>query len=169
MVTGRSIVGDVEGAMVAGREALELAATLGDPTLQAHASYRLGQAYGSIGDYRRAAERLRGNVAALARSTPGDMLSLCISSQARLGQVLSVLGDFAEGRRHGEAALRLALVDGQWQGDAPITARARLGSLYLAQGDLEAAIWMLEEGLALCRASGQRVSLGGIAERLGEA
>ena len=52
MVTGRSIVGDVEGAMVAGREALEPAATLGNPTLQAHASYRLGQAYGSIGDYR---------------------------------------------------------------------------------------------------------------------
>jgi tetratricopeptide (TPR) repeat protein len=169
MVTGRSIVGDVEGAMVAGREALEPAATLGNPTLQAHASYRLGQAYGSIGDYRRAAELLRGNVAALARSTPGDMLSLCISSQARLAQVLSALGDFAEGRRHGEAALRLAIVDGQWQGDAPITARARLGSLYLAQGDLEAAIWMLEESLALCRASGQRVSLGGIAERLGEA
>ena len=97
------------------------------------------------------------------------MLSLCISSQARLAQVLSALGDFAEGRRHGEAALRLAIVDGQWQGDAPITARARLGSLYLAQGDLEAAIWMLEESLALCRASGQRVSLGDVAERLGEA
>jgi hypothetical protein len=28
--------------------------------------------------------------------------------------VLSVLGDFAEGRRHGEEALRLAIVDGQW-------------------------------------------------------
>jgi DNA-binding NtrC family response regulator/tetratricopeptide (TPR) repeat protein len=169
MVTRRLIVGDVEGALAAGREALELAATLGAPTLQAHASYRLGQAYAGMGDYRRAAELLRGNVTALARSTPDDMRHWCFRSQAQLAPVLGSLGEFAEGRRHGEEALRLAIVDGHWQGDAPITARARLGSLYLAQGDLEAAIWMFEEGLALCRASGLRVSLGGIAEGLGEA
>ena len=48
-------------------------------------------------------------------------------------------------------------------------ARARLGCLYLAQGDLEAAIRVFEEGLALCRASGQRASLGAIAGGLGEA
>ena len=71
MVTVRRILGDFDGAMAAGREALELAATLGDPALQAHASYRLGQAYVSMGDYGRAAEMLRGNVEALARSTPG--------------------------------------------------------------------------------------------------
>ena len=69
----RLIVGDVEGALAAGQEALELAATLGDPALHVHASYRLGQVYAGIGDYSRAAEVLRGNVAALARSTPGDM------------------------------------------------------------------------------------------------
>ena len=73
MVTVRMIVGDVEGALAAGREALELAATLGDPALQAHASYRLGQVYAGIGDYSRAAEVLRGNVEALARGMPGDM------------------------------------------------------------------------------------------------
>ena len=44
-----------------------------------------------------------------------------------------------------------------------------LGHLYLAQGDLEAAIQVLAESLALCRASGQRVSLGSIAGGLGEA
>ena len=156
MVTVRMIVGDVEGALAAGQEAMELAARLGDPALHVHASYRLGQVYAGIGDYRRAAEVLRGNVAALARSTPGDMRLWCIKSQAWLAEVLSILGEFAEGRRHGEEALRLAMVDGQWQGDAPISARARLGCLYLAQGDLEAAIRVFEEGLALCRASGQQ-------------
>ena len=169
MVTVRRIVGDVDGAMAAGREALELAATLGDPALQVDASYRLGQVYASIGDYSRAAEVLRGNVEALARSTPGDMRLRCIKSQAWLAEVLSILGEFAEGRRHGEEALRLAMVDGQWQGDAPIMARARLGCLYLAQGDLEAAIRVFEEGLALCRATGQRAALGAIAGGLGEA
>ena len=44
MVTVHMIVGDVEGALAAAREALELAAALGDPALQVHASYRLGQA-----------------------------------------------------------------------------------------------------------------------------
>ena len=169
MVTVRMIVGDVDGAMAAGRQALELAATLGDPALHVDASYRLGQAYAGIGDYSRAAEVLRGNVAALARSTPGDMRLWCIKSQAWLAQVLSMLGEFAEGRRHGEEALRLAMMDGQWQRDAPIVARARLGCLYLAQGDLEAAIRVFEEGLALCRATGQTASLGAIAGGLGEA
>ena len=142
---------------------------LGDPALHVHASYRLGQTYASIGDYRRAAELLRGNVAALARSTPGDMRLWCIKSQARLAEVLGILGEFAEGRRHGEEALRLAMVDGEWQRDAPIYARARLGCLYLAQGDLEAAIRVFEEGLALCRATGQRASLWAITGGLGEA
>jgi tetratricopeptide (TPR) repeat protein len=122
-----------------------------------------------MGDYRRAAELLRGNVAALARSTPAAMRLWCIKSQARLAEVLGILGDFAEGRRHGEAALRLTMMDEQRQSDAPIYARARLGCLYLAQGDLEAAIWMLEEGLALCRASGHSAALWAIVGGLGEA
>ena len=44
-----------------------------------------------------------------------------------------------------------------------------LGCLYLAQGDLEAAIRLFEEGLALCHTTGQRASLGSIAGGLGEA
>jgi DNA-binding winged helix-turn-helix (wHTH) protein/tetratricopeptide (TPR) repeat protein len=169
MVTVRRIVGDFAGAMAAGQEALELAARLGDPALHVHASYRLGQAYVSIGDYRRAAEVLRGNVAALARIIPGDMRILCIRSQAWLAEVLGILGEFAEARRHGEEALRFVMGDEQWRGDAPIAVRARLGRLYLTQGDLAAAIRVFEEGLALCRASGQRASLGAIAGGLGEA
>jgi DNA-binding NtrC family response regulator/tetratricopeptide (TPR) repeat protein len=168
MVTVRLIVGDLDGAMAAGGQALELAATLGDPVLHVHASYRLGQAYAGMGDYSRAAEMLRGNVQALARNVPGEMRLWCISSQAWLARVLSELGEFAEGRRHGEAALRLAMMEGQWQRDTPISTRDRLGHLYLAQGDLGAAIQVLEQGLALCRASGH-ISIGVIAGDLGEA
>ena len=53
--------------------------------------------------------------------------------------------------------------------DAPICVHARLGCLYLAQGDLEAAIRVFEEGLALCRATGNRAPLWAIAGGLGEA
>jgi tetratricopeptide (TPR) repeat protein len=81
--------------------------------------------------------------------------------------VLSTLGEFAEGRRHGEAALRLAMAEGRWT--TPTMAHACLGLLSLAQGDLEAAVRVLDRGLALCRASGNRVSEGLIVGGLGEA
>ena len=60
MVTVRRIVGDFDGAMTTGQEALELAVMLGEPALHVHASYRLGQVYAGMGDYSRAAEMLRG-------------------------------------------------------------------------------------------------------------
>jgi tetratricopeptide (TPR) repeat protein len=86
---------------------------------------------------------------------------------AWLARTLSALGAFTEGRRHGEEALRLATVDG-W-GNAPIVAHNCLGLLYLTQGDLEHAIQVLEPGLALCRASGNRNDLRSIAAHLGSA
>jgi tetratricopeptide (TPR) repeat protein len=90
-----------------------------------------------------------------------------IQSQARLTLILSALGAFAEGRSHGEEALRLATLAGR--GNAPIVAHACLGHLYLTQGDLEHAIRVLEQGLALCRASGNRDWLRPIVAGLGYA
>ena len=87
-----------------------------------------------------------------------------IQSQAWLARILSALGAFAAGRRHGEEALRLATLAGH--GNTPIIAHAGLGHLYLAQGDLEHAIRVLEQGLALCRASGNRASFLPIAADL---
>jgi tetratricopeptide (TPR) repeat protein len=78
-----------------------------------------------------------------------------------------MLGEFAEGRRHGEEALRLATLEGR--GATPIIAHACLGHLYLAQGDLEHAMRVLDQGLALCRASGHQGWLRGIAASLGYA
>jgi hypothetical protein len=59
------------------------------------------------------------------------------SSRARLARTLGVLGAIAEGRRHGEEALRLAMLEGR--GNTPIVAHGCLGDLYLAQGDLKHA------------------------------
>ena len=82
------------------------------------------------------------------------MSSSAARSEARTALVLTLsdLGAFAEGRRHGEETLRLATLEGR--GPTPATIRSRLGRLYLAQGDLAYAIPVLEQGLALCRASG---------------
>ena len=80
---------------------------------------------------------------------------------------MSALGAFAEGRRHGEEALRLATFDAR--GIRPILAHGCLGWLYLVQGDLEPAIRVLEQGLVLCRAAGDRNWLQNIAVALGSA
>ena len=84
--------------------------------------------------------------------TPSPVLR--IRSRAWLALTLSVLGAFAEGRRHGEEALRHATLAGR--GNTPIVAHACLGELVSRPGDLEYAIRVLDQGLALCRASGYR-------------
>jgi tetratricopeptide (TPR) repeat protein len=150
------LTGDYDGAMVAGQQALDLAATLGESALQVRVSYTLAQAYHAIGDFGRAAELLRGNVEAADRESDRLSTDVRIESQAWLARTLSALGAFAEGRRHGEEALRLATLEGR--GETLIIAHGCLGDLYLVQGDLEHAIRVLDQGLALCRASGYRSS-----------
>jgi class 3 adenylate cyclase/tetratricopeptide (TPR) repeat protein len=171
VLTGRANAirqtGDPDGAIAAGQQALALAAALGDSALQVQASHRLGQAYHVIGDFGRAAELLRQNVEAADRESGTSSSDVRIQSRAWLAQTLSDLGAFAEGRRHGEEALRLATREGR--GVTPIVVHACLGHLSLAQGDLEHAIRVLEQGLALCRSSGNQTNLRGIAAGLGYA
>jgi tetratricopeptide (TPR) repeat protein len=135
--------------------------------LQAQASYTLGQVYWATGDFGQAAALLRRSVEAADREADTPSADVRIQSQAWLARILSALGAFAEARRHGEEALRLATLAGH--GNTPIIAHAGLGHLYLAQGDLEHAIRVLEQGLALCRASGNRASFLPMAADLGYA
>jgi tetratricopeptide (TPR) repeat protein len=140
--------------MAAGQQAFALTAALGDSALQIQASYFLGQTNFAIGDFGRAAELLRQNVEPADREPGTPSADWRIQSQAWLARTLSDFGAFAEGRRHGEEALHLATIEGL--GSTPIVAHGCLGLLYLAQGDLDPAIRVLEQGLALCRASGYR-------------
>jgi tetratricopeptide (TPR) repeat protein len=161
--------GDLDGAMAAGQEALALAAACGDSTLHMQAALYLGMVYYDINDFGRAAELHRRNVEAAYRQS--GMLTLStdmqIRSQAWLARSLGVLGAFAEGRRHGEEALRLATREGR--GETSIVAHTCLGHLYLTQGDLEPAIRVMEQDLALWRASGHRGWLRQIMTNLGAA
>jgi tetratricopeptide (TPR) repeat protein len=75
------------------------------------------------------------------------------------------MGAFAEGRRHGEEALRRATLAGR--GIEPIVAYGCLGHVYLGQGDLDHAVRVLDQGLTLCRASGNRDFLRPIMVGLG--
>jgi class 3 adenylate cyclase/tetratricopeptide (TPR) repeat protein len=163
----RMETGDHDGAIAAGQQALALAAELGESALQVRASYTLGRAYRTIGDFGRSAELTRQNVEAADQESGTPRTEWQIRSRASLALTLSALGAFVEGRRHGEEALRLAMLEGR--GSAPLMAHGCLGLLYLAQGDLEPAIRVLEPGLAHCRASGNRDWLQMIAAGLGAA
>src|SRR5262249_4915745 len=115
-----------------------------------------------------AAELLRWSVKA-ADQASGTPRAAIMRSNARasLARTLSALGAFAEGRRYGEEALHLATREGR--GVTQLVAHGCLGPLYLAQGELEHAIRVLEPGLALCRASGNRSWLRVIVAGLGYA
>ena len=152
MARARMVTGDLDGAMMAGQEALELAAALGDSALQCQASHRLGQACNAIGAHGRATELLRSSVDAADRGAGTPNITSRIDARAALVLTLSDLGAFAEGRRYGEETLRLATREGR--GETRANIRSRLGRLYLAHGDLEHAIEVLEQGLAICRATG---------------
>jgi class 3 adenylate cyclase/tetratricopeptide (TPR) repeat protein len=161
----RRVTGDYDGAIAAGRQALALAGELGDSALQGQASFTLGQVYYVIGNFGRAAELLRESVEAADRTSGTPSTDVRIRSQAWLARTLSALGAFAEGRRHGEEALRLATLKGR--GNTPIVAHSCLGLLYLAHGDMEHATRVLDQGLALCRALGNRSWLQWIMAGLG--
>ena len=167
MALVRRITGDLDGAMAASRQALDLAVTLGDRALQAQASLHLGLAYAALGDFGRAAELLRRNVETADRHAGTPSTNVRLQSQALLARTLGALGAFAEGRRHGEEALRLATLEGR--GATPIVVHGFLSQLYLAQGDLEYAIRVCDQGLTLSRASGSRNLLAAIVGGLGYA
>jgi class 3 adenylate cyclase/tetratricopeptide (TPR) repeat protein len=150
----RRTTGDLDGAMAATQQALALAGALGDSALQVQASFELGPVYYVMGDFVRAAELLRRSVEATARESGMPRTDVRILSQAWLVRTLNALGAFAEGRRHGEEALRLATLAGR--GPTRHIAPACLGLLSLGKGDLDHALRLLEQGLALGRGSGDR-------------
>jgi tetratricopeptide (TPR) repeat protein len=161
------LTGAPDGAMAASQQALALAAALGDSALQTAACHRLGMVYWSLGDFGRAAEVLRRNVEAADWESGTSRTDVQIQSQGYLARTLSECGAFAEGRRHGEEALRLATLAGR--GLNATIVHSFLGELYLAQGDLEHAIRVLEQGVALGRPSGSQLNVRLIAASLGAA
>jgi class 3 adenylate cyclase/tetratricopeptide (TPR) repeat protein len=163
----RRVIGDPDGAMAAAQQALALAVALGDSTLQVQASFELGGVYYAIGDFVQAAELLRRSVEATERESGTPRTDVRILSQAWLARTLHELGAFAEGQRHGEEALRLATLAGP--GPTLHIAPACLGLLSLCKGDLEYAIRLLDQSLALNRASGNRSFVPPIVAGLGAA
>jgi class 3 adenylate cyclase/tetratricopeptide (TPR) repeat protein len=147
------MMGDHEGAVTYGQNALASATAPGDVRLQVMANYRLGLAYYFLGDYRRAMDCLRQNVAALEgdlRHARFGMAGLpSVHSRTFLVYCLAECGEFVEGMTHSEDAVRIAeAVD---QPYSLVLASTALGQLHLCRGACRQAISLFERGLELCR------------------
>ncbi|MFQ5896796.1 MAG: AAA family ATPase [Candidatus Methylomirabilia bacterium] len=143
--------GDYDQALKVGQRDLAVAADFGDFAGKVVASFRLGQAYHSLGDYPRAMECFRRNVAALDGELLHERFGMAglpsVFSRSWLASCLAERGELAEGIARGEEAIRIAeAVDDPY---SLIVACFGIGGLYLLKGDLEKAISVLERGLAL--------------------
>jgi class 3 adenylate cyclase/tetratricopeptide (TPR) repeat protein len=146
------ISGDYDEAIRFGQEALTIARTLGDRSIEVIATSNLGETHAARGDFSVAATFLERNVALdgdLRYERFGSAIIHSANSGADLADVLSQLGRFDEAIRHAEAAVRVAET-----ADHPLTlywGLFDLGRACLRGGDLPRATRVLERCHDLCR------------------
>jgi class 3 adenylate cyclase/tetratricopeptide (TPR) repeat protein len=141
--------GQPDRAVASGQRALAIAGKLGDTALEAIANMRLGQAYASLGEYRRAVEALGRNVERAGSEPTGGMALRSAASLAWMAWCLGYIGDFAEASARAEEALRLAEAA---QHDLSLAmAYAGVARPYLVQGDFPLAISWLGRSIEICR------------------
>jgi tetratricopeptide (TPR) repeat protein len=135
MASCSRMLGDHEGAITASQRALSAAAE--DVALQVVAQHLLGQSYYSKGDFRRAQEFLRNNVALLTGERQGAYFGLsylpAVGALTYLVFCLASVGEFAEALGHGANSLQLAE-----QAQHPMSlvfAHRALCRVYFEQGD----------------------------------
>lgn len=142
-------------ALDCGTRALAIADELGDVPLDIVTSFYVGVAYWALGDYRRSLELTGRNVARLqgelARERFGLPYSAYVFSCAWSILCLAELGEFDEGLRLGEDAMRIAEeIDRPWEWIALIRA---LGVLHVLRRDFARAIPLLERTIEIARTS----------------
>jgi tetratricopeptide (TPR) repeat protein len=140
--------GDYDRAIGFGQEALTIARTLGDRSIEVVATTFLGRAHLTRGEFGDAVTFLEQNVALegdLRRERFGTPIIHSAYSAAGLADAFSALGRFDAAIEHAEAAVRIAEA-----ADHPFTLSiglVALGLTHLRRGDLPRATRVLERGL----------------------
>jgi tetratricopeptide (TPR) repeat protein len=171
------LTGDSACAVDLGERALALATALGDFTLEVMATFLVGSARHGLGDYRRAVDCFRRNVASLKGELIHERFGMtglpAVMSRTWLVSCLADLGAFNEGTARGAEAVRLAEAvnhpDPILQPFSLTQACFALGSLYLRKGDVYQAIPVLERGLERCQVANIRPWFPAVAAALGYA
>jgi class 3 adenylate cyclase/tetratricopeptide (TPR) repeat protein len=147
------MAGDLDRALELAQRSLVLATAHDDVPFQALANLRLGMVGQVIGEYRRAADRLRQAVESLQGDRRHERVEANVETfaftQDRLAWCLTELGEFAEAMARADEAGRVAR-----ENDDPrslIVANRSLGLVSLRRGNLSAAIPPLERAVELCR------------------
>jgi tetratricopeptide (TPR) repeat protein len=140
-------MGDPDRAVESGQRASVIAAALGDSALEVLANIRLGQAFFTSGEFRRAMEVLTRDAEALEGDVRPGLLAVVIY-RCFQSWCLAALGDFATARTMAQEGVRAAEAS-----DHPYNlaiAYNGVGGSELAQGNLHEAVTAHERGLDLC-------------------
>src|SRR5262249_36257510 len=135
-----------------GQEALTIARTLGDRSIEVVATLSLGETHLARGEYGEAAKFLERNIGLEGKFFAerfGTPMNISAASEYTLAIVLAQLGRFDEAIGHGETAVRIAE-----ENDHPLTlfmALLQLGWVHTGRGDYPRAARVLEWSLDLGR------------------
>jgi tetratricopeptide (TPR) repeat protein len=152
MMFQRRVTGDFDAALKFGQEALAIARTLGDRSIEVVATHYLGDTHIARGEYSEAAKFFERNIGLdgkLRSERLGTPVILSAASKLELAVALAHLGRFDEAIGHGETAVRIAE-----ETDHPFTlflGLFHLGGAYLFRGDFPRAARVLERSLQLGR------------------
>ncbi|PWU17243.1 MAG: hypothetical protein C5B48_16225 [Candidatus Rokuibacteriota bacterium] len=153
MAFGLWSTGHLDQAAASGERALAIARTLGDVGLEAQANSRIGQAYGTMGEYARAIAAFKRNVDALVGDLQTERFGMpsppAVMSRTWMGWCLASLGEFSAALAVGEEAVRMAEAADDRFGLA--LSQLRVGLIHLGQGDAERALPRLELSLDCSR------------------
>ena len=147
--------GQPDRAVESARRATTIAESLGDGALEGLATQRLGQAYASLGEYRRAVEAFSRHLARVeaepARSRKTSTGLRAAADRAWTAWCLAPLGEFAESSSLAKEAVRVAEAG---QHDLSLAmAYSAAGRAPLMQGDFPTAISWLAKSIEICRRS----------------
>ncbi len=146
-------LGEQAAAIRSAERALGIGAELGDRPLQIAASFGLGQAHHVLGVYPAAQRHLRSAVAAvdgeLVRERWGMAGLVSVAARVWLAASLAEVGEFDEALECIHAGLAVAeAADHPWSIAGSLMT---LGFVHLSRGHLEAAIPVVDRGIAFSR------------------